>query len=78
MDGNESTTRLAFDPYLTKVVMLTLLEYLLLAIFVAVLLAISRWVGHQAYFWMPVQGTAEAQRVDELFSFLFQWERLSS
>lgn len=50
--------------------MLTLLEYLLLAIFVAVLLVISRWIGHQAYFWMPVQGTAEAQRVDELFSFL--------
>ena len=50
--------------------MLTLFEYLLLAVFVAVLLVASRWLGHQAYSWMPAQATAEAQRVDELFSFL--------
>ncbi len=50
--------------------MLTLFEYLLLAIFVAVLLFVSRWVGLQAYSWMPAQATAEAQQVDNLFSFL--------
>lgn len=50
--------------------MLTVFEYLLLAVFVAVLLVASRWIGHQAYSWMPPQATAEAQRVDELFSFL--------
>ncbi|HEY9644015.1 MAG TPA: cytochrome c oxidase subunit II [Coleofasciculaceae cyanobacterium] len=50
--------------------MLTLLEYLLLAILMAVNVAISRWLGQQAYSWMPPQATAEAQRVDALFSFL--------
>jgi cytochrome c oxidase subunit 2 len=50
--------------------MLTVLEYILLAIFVAVLLVISRWLGHQAYSWMPTEATAEAQHVDELFAFL--------
>lgn len=50
--------------------MLTILEYLLLTVFVAVLIVISRWSGQQAYSWLPPQATAEAQRVDELFSFL--------
>lgn len=50
--------------------MLTLLEYLLLAVFVAALLVVSRWIGQSAYSWMPIQATAEAQRVDQLFSFL--------
>jgi len=47
-----------------------ILNTLLLAVFIAVLLVTSRWVGHQAYSWMPTQGTAEAQKVDDLFSFL--------
>jgi cytochrome c oxidase subunit 2 len=47
-----------------------LLNSLLLAVFIAVILLISRWVGQQAYSWMPPQGTAEAKRVDEIFSFL--------
>jgi cytochrome c oxidase subunit 2 len=50
--------------------MLTLLEYVLLAILMAVNVAISRWLGQQSYLWMPPQATAEAQRVDALFSFL--------
>ncbi len=50
--------------------MLTLLEYLLLAVFIAVLVVTSYWIGQQAYSWMPPQATAEAQHVDDLFSFL--------
>ncbi len=46
------------------------LEYLLIAGFIAVLLVISHWIGQQAYSWMPVEATAEAQKVDDLFSFL--------
>ena len=46
------------------------LEYFLLALFIAGVMLISRWMGHQAYTWMPPQATAEAQRVDDLFSFL--------
>ncbi|GAA6619507.1 cytochrome c oxidase subunit II [Scytonema sp. NUACC26] len=45
-------------------------EYLLIAVCVAVLLVISRWIGHLAYSWMPPQATVEAQKVDSLFSFL--------
>lgn len=50
--------------------MLTFFEYVLLAILIAIGIAASRWLGQQAYTWMPPQATAEAQRVDELFSFL--------
>lgn len=50
--------------------MLKLLEYLLLTVFIAGLILISRWIGQQAYTWMPAQATAEAERVDALFSFL--------
>ncbi|KOP25917.1 cytochrome C oxidase subunit II [Hapalosiphon sp. MRB220] len=46
------------------------LEYLLIAGFIAVLLVVSHWIGQQAYSWMPVEATAEAQKVDDLFSFL--------
>ncbi len=45
-------------------------EYFLLALFIAGAMLISRWMGHQAYTWLPPQATAEAQRVDDLFSFL--------
>jgi len=50
--------------------MLTILEYFLLAAFIAVLIFVSRWTGHQAYAWLPPQATAEAQHVDDLFGFL--------
>ncbi|MBW4518676.1 MAG: cytochrome c oxidase subunit II [Scytolyngbya sp. HA4215-MV1] len=50
--------------------MLKALEYFLLALFIAGLMLISRWMGQQAFTWMPPQATAEAQRVDDLFSFL--------
>jgi cytochrome c oxidase subunit 2 len=43
---------------------------LLLAAFIAVIMIIARWIGHQAYSWMPIQATAEAKRVDDIFSFL--------
>jgi cytochrome c oxidase subunit 2 len=43
---------------------------LLLIVFVAVILVIARWIGDQAYSWMPTQATAEAKRVDQIFSFL--------
>ncbi len=47
-----------------------LLEYILLTVFIAGLIFVSHWLGQQAYTWMPAQATAEAQRVDDLFSFL--------
>jgi cytochrome c oxidase subunit 2 len=50
--------------------MLTVLEYLLLAFLIAIDVVASRWIGLQAYHWMPYQATAEAQKVDDLFSFL--------
>lgn len=50
--------------------MLKILKYFLLAISIAGAMLISRWIGQQAYTWMPPQATAEAQRVDDLFSFL--------
>jgi cytochrome c oxidase subunit II len=43
---------------------------ILLAICIAANLIVSRWVGHQAFGWMPSQATAEAKQVDNLFSFL--------
>lgn len=46
------------------------LEYLLIAGGIAVLLIFSHWIGQQAYSWMPPQATAEAQKVDSLFSLL--------
>ncbi|BAY47570.1 cytochrome c oxidase subunit II [Scytonema sp. HK-05] len=47
-----------------------ILNTLLLAAFIAAILIASRWLGQQAYSWMPAQATAEAKRVDEIFSFL--------
>ncbi|OKH49694.1 cytochrome C oxidase subunit II [Calothrix sp. HK-06] len=46
------------------------LQYLLIAVCITVLLVISRWVGSLAYTWMPPQATEEAQKVDQIFSFL--------
>jgi cytochrome c oxidase subunit 2 len=43
---------------------------ILLAVFIATNLIFSRWVGQQAFSWMPAQATAEAKQVDSLFSFL--------
>jgi cytochrome c oxidase subunit 2 len=50
--------------------MLKVLEYCLLTVFIAAIIFVSHWIGQQAYTWMPPQATAEAQRVDTLFSFL--------
>lgn len=50
--------------------MITVLESILLAVYVAIALAVSRWLGQQAFGWMPAQATAEAKQVDNLFSFL--------
>ncbi|MHC5729131.1 MAG: cytochrome c oxidase subunit II, partial [Nostoc sp.] len=50
--------------------MFRFLEYLLIAGYIAVLLVISHWIGQLAYSWMPLQATAEAKKVDDLFSFL--------
>ena len=44
--------------------------YLLLFVYVAAVIAISYWLGQQAYSWMPDAATAEARDVDRLFSFL--------
>lgn len=50
--------------------MLTALEYILLIAWIAGSIIASRWIGQQAYSWMPPQATAEAHHVDDLFSFL--------
>lgn len=50
--------------------MFRFLEYLLIAVYIAVLLVVSHWVGQLAYAWMPLEATTEAQKVDSLFSFL--------
>ncbi|MEH1874618.1 cytochrome c oxidase subunit II [Nostoc sp.] len=50
--------------------MVRFLEYFLIAGCIAVLLVFSHWIGQQAYSWMPLEATAEAQKVDYLFSFL--------
>lgn len=50
--------------------MFRFLEYLLIAGCIAVLMVVSHWIGQQAFSWMPSQATTEAQRVDDLFSFL--------
>lgn len=50
--------------------MLKAFEYFLLAVFIAGAMLVGRWMGQHAYTWMPPQATAEAQRVDSLFSFL--------
>ncbi|HTL89874.1 MAG TPA: cytochrome c oxidase subunit II [Leptolyngbya sp.] len=50
--------------------MVTLLESILLAIYIAVLLVVSHWIGQQAYSWLPPQATAEARHIDDLFSLL--------
>ncbi len=47
-----------------------ILNTLLLAAFVATIIIASYWLGQQAYSWLPSQATAEAKRVDDLFSFL--------
>ena len=47
-----------------------IINAVLLAAFMAVLIVASYWLGQQAYSWLPSQGTAEAKRVDDLFSFL--------
>lgn len=50
--------------------MLKIFEYVLLTICIAAAMLVSHWTGQQAYTWMPPQATAEAQRVDDLFSLL--------
>lgn len=50
--------------------MLRILEYIVLAIGVAIIIAVSYWIGQQAYAWMPVQASTDAERIDDLFSFL--------
>ncbi len=46
------------------------LEKIAILISVAASIIVSYWLGQQAYSWMPTAATAEAQHVDDLFSFL--------
>lgn len=50
--------------------MIRFFEYGLLTLCIAALIVVSWWIGQQAYGWLPPQATAEAVRVDSLFSFL--------
>ena len=47
-----------------------ILEKIAIFIGVAAIIIFSYWLGQQAYSWMPVAATEEAQHVDDLFSFL--------
>lgn len=47
-----------------------LFHLLLLAALIAAITVASYWTGQQAYHWLPPQATAEAQLVDNLFSFV--------
>ena len=47
-----------------------ILEKIAIFIGVAAIIVVSYWLGQQAYNWMPVAATAEANHVDNLFSFL--------
>ena len=47
-----------------------ILEKIAIFIGVAAIIIVSYWLGQQAYDWMPVAATVEAQHVDDLFSFL--------
>ncbi|MBV9387813.1 MAG: cytochrome c oxidase subunit II [Chroococcidiopsidaceae cyanobacterium CP_BM_ER_R8_30] len=50
--------------------MLRILEFLVLGVCFAAILAFSFWLGGESYSWMPAQASTDAQRVDNLFSFL--------
>ena len=50
--------------------MLRVFEIFLLTVFIAANIVASKWIGQQSYSWMPLQATAEAKQVDNLFSFL--------
>jgi cytochrome c oxidase subunit 2 len=50
--------------------MFKVLEYFLVAVFIGAITIASKWLGSLAYSWMPPIATAEAQHVDDLFSFL--------
>jgi cytochrome c oxidase subunit II len=43
---------------------------LILIVCAIALLAVSLWIGQQAYSWLPPQAAAESHLIDELFSFL--------
>jgi cytochrome c oxidase subunit II len=45
-------------------------NFLALIVSAIALLAISLWMGQQAYSWFPPQAAAESHLIDELFSFL--------
>jgi cytochrome c oxidase subunit II len=47
----------------------TPVSVLALAVWVVLLVALSRWMGQQAYRWLPVQASTAAPLVDGLFSF---------
>lgn len=53
-----------------NVFMRKVVNALLLAVFVAADIIVSKWIGEQVYAWIPLQATAEAKQVDALFSFL--------
>ncbi len=44
--------------------MLRVFEIFLLTAIVAANIVASKWIGQQAYSWMPLQATAEAKQVD--------------
>ena len=48
----------------------SILEKIPIFVGVAASIVISYWLGQQAYSWMPIAATKEAQHVDDLFSFL--------
>ena len=47
-----------------------IIEKIAIAFGIAATIVISYWISQQAYSWMPIAATEEAQHVDDLFSFL--------
>lgn len=47
-----------------------IVEIIFFGVWTAITVLVSYWLGQQSYHWMPPQATFEAQKVDDLFSFL--------
>ncbi len=43
---------------------------ILLVIAIALMIVVSHWLGQQAYSWLPIPATIEAEAIGDLFSFL--------
>ena len=45
-------------------------EYIAIAVGMVITIIVSYWLGQTSYSWMPIEASTDAQRIDDLFSFL--------